>query len=265
MRHVIGMAVFLIVTGLCLPLRGASVAPLTLDGKTVGSITVDKNTPITVPVGNKNAGGVSFLAHFDLALDFALQDCCTVSDLHWLQRAKTSKPQPGFTKTDFIDPMNGQTIGNGITGDNKPFYDLTYTSASNATNNTNRKADGSGSFLKDIPFNLLDQAPFTFEADSLVVCVHDSKMAILGGVHWGYTLNANGTITAATPSALSDASGLRDALNKDLKTDFAGFSFVSAAEICVPLPPAVWMSLSAAPMIAGWIIASRRGKMARET
>ena len=53
------------------------------------------------------------------------------------------------------------------------------------------------------------------------------KMAILGGVHWGYTIGANGTVTPATPSAVGDNPALRTTLNNNLNLDYAGFSFVS--------------------------------------
>lgn len=229
----------------------SATAALTLDGKNVGSITVDKNDPLNVTVnpGNLSAKGVNFLAHFDLTSAFDEQDCCKSSDLRWLQRAKTSKPLPGFTKTDFIDPNAGQNLGGGRTGDGLPFYDQSYSTLNDANNNQNRKANGSGKYAKDQPFNLVSEAPFSFDADLLLVCVHDKQMAILGGVHWGYKLDASGGVTPNAPTALTDTKSLRDALNTDLNKDFPGFSFVSAEQFCIPLPSAAWMILLAVPLL----------------
>ena len=111
-------------------LPAAPVSQLTLDGKNVGSITVDRNDPLNVTTGGQSAKGVSFLAHFDLTGEFDEQDCCDRNSLRWLQLVKTSKLQPGFVRTTFIDPQAGRTIGNNITSDSQPFYDLTYNSRS---------------------------------------------------------------------------------------------------------------------------------------
>ena len=79
--------------------------------------------------------------------------------------------------------------------------------------------------------------------------MHEMKMAILGGVHWGYTIAENGTVTPATPTPVGDSAALRTTLNNNLNLDYPGFSFVSERELCIPLPPAVYAMMLTVPFM----------------
>ncbi|MGH7215570.1 MAG: hypothetical protein ACREIT_12460 [Tepidisphaeraceae bacterium] len=221
-------------------------APLTIMGKQVGQIDVDRNDPLNVTItpGNLSARGLTFIAHFTLSDAFAMQDCCKASDLRWLQRAITSKALPGFPNTDFIDPQQGRQItSGGLLADGLPFNDATFPSLANANNNTNRRQNGSGSHIKDQPFNLVSEAPFEFTGQSLLVCMEENMMlGILGGVEWGFTVNAQGVVTPKAPSNLADGAALRDAFNKDLARDFPGWVIKPADQLWIPLPPAWGMA-----------------------
>jgi MYXO-CTERM domain-containing protein len=189
------------------------------DPLNIGSIVVDTYSSYS----NGTVGGVTFTIHYQLNDNFNKQTCCTLDSLHWIQLV-TSSAATGFTPTPnrpFIDPRQGQDIGGGV-GDGLPFYDVTYTNSTLAT----QKVDGTGPYVYDKPAVLLTRGPYSFTADTVLACVEGNHMCILGGVQWGFTIGADQTTVTALPMTdLSDTAALRDAFNTALAQDFPQYGF----------------------------------------
>lgn len=193
----------------------------------VGEITLFRHQTQT--------NGMEITARFDPNGSFAEQDCCNAADLRWIQVVSTTA-RAGFSPPGdlrpFIDPRNGQNIGDPLTGDALPFYDVTYTGdpAANPSLGIQR---GTGSHIYDAPaLNNPASRPNTFCADTLLVCLKPGTMmmAILGGFTWGFDITAGGAVTLKNPSQLGDSADLRAKFNTALGLDFPGWSLISAGE-----------------------------------
>jgi hypothetical protein len=195
----------------------------------VGTIFIDRYQAFS----GGGLGGVDLRAHFTLNANFPNQDCCQAGDIRWIQRI-TSSAATGFTPNPnrpFIDPRQGQNIGGANVGDALPFYDVTYANQNDANNDNNRLANGSGSVLHDSPRVLLARGPYTFFAQTLLVCMEAGmQLGILGGFSWGFTIGAApGNAVTPTPiAALADGAALRNDFNTALAADFPGWSIVAA-------------------------------------
>lgn len=191
------------------------------DSLNIGSLIVDAYTPYSDAKGG--VGGVTFTMHYQLNDNFNKQQCCTLDSLHWIQLV-TSSDGTGFTPTPnrpFIDPRQGQDIGNGV-GDGLPFYDVTYTNSTLTT----QKVDGTGPYVYDKPAVRLTRGPYSFVADTVLACVDGNHMCILGGVEWGFNIAADQTTVTARPMTdLADTAALRDAFNTALAKDFPAYGF----------------------------------------
>jgi hypothetical protein len=243
---------------------------------TVGYINIDNYTPYTGATG-ADLSGVTITAHYNIPDPTALSDCCDPSDLRWMQLV-TSSTGTGFTPTPnrpFIDPRQGQNIGAGV-GDNLPYYDVTY--PDNTLTGIN---NGVGPYIYDMPAVLNMRAvpgtPYTFVADSVLVCIYDSatnpvQLIILGGFQWGFTITATNNVPGpgvtyqSTPMPIMQLgnNALRGAFNTALAVDFPGYTVVNSAgtpcEDCVflltPEPASSWLILLALPALI--ILARRR-------
>jgi len=203
----------------------------------VGTITLDTYTSDQTNNLAGGQSGVTITAHYSVSDAVGLMNCCSTSNLRWLQLV-TSSTTTGFTPTPnrpFIDPRSGQSIGAG-TGDALPWYDPTYPDATLTGLN-----NGAGPWIYDQPRVNNNRATpgvdYTFVAQSLLVCLYDDasnpkKITILGGFQWGFSITDQGGVptysTAAMPvTALSDGAGIRTALNTALGLDFPGYNVVS--------------------------------------
>ncbi|HWB53538.1 MAG TPA: hypothetical protein VG722_05070 [Tepidisphaeraceae bacterium] len=239
---------------------------------TMGSLQVDSFA--------KSGYGVQIQAHYTLDAN----PCCPAANIRWIQliqltdnsgNAKTFMPE--FPYANFIDPRPGQDIGSPSTGDDAPWYDVTYNSA---TDTTLRR--GSGPYFYDKPSFLAGDAPMRFTATTLVVCVtpadsnnfdEGGSMTILGGFTWGFTLTGNpAKTTPIAPTAVTDNAALRTAFNNALQNndpgntpgDFPEWTVAANTGTCsltvyVPLPGALPGGLVILSVVA---VMRRKGRLA---
>ena len=199
----------------------------------VGTIKIDK---YETTLGG-GVGGINIIAHYTLNDNFVDQDCCEEGDIRWLQRVTSSKPT-GFTPPDpnrpFIDPRTDQSNG----WDNLPWYDATFNSLQDAKNNQNRQF-GSGPYFMDQPRVLLERGPYSFFAETLLVCIEEitKKIINLGGFSWGFDIGADkATVTSKPITQLNDNVALRNSFNTALGLDYPGWSLVAASDVCTSCP-----------------------------
>ncbi|MCB8931928.1 MAG: PEP-CTERM sorting domain-containing protein [Fimbriimonadaceae bacterium] len=144
-------------------------------------------------------GGVNIQADWDLGSS----TWCDPANVRWIQNIKlknldgTDKNNvPGYiNRPNFIDPLPDQPGG---PWDTLPWYDVTYGSAADRNTNTNRIANGSGRFFNDSPAGWGPFGPMMFCAFTAVVCIDNTAKtaSYMGGFSWGFTVAANGTVTA---------------------------------------------------------------------
>jgi hypothetical protein len=203
-------------------------APARADTTPSVHIIVDKYESYTT----RTQAGVEIILRYEVNGD--LGPCCKSGDLRWIQLV-TSSTETGFTPNPnrpFIDPRQGQNIGSEV-GNDTPFYDVTYTDTTFAT----QRPDGSGAVFYDKPaVNLVratPDAPYSFDALTLVVCVHDNNtMSILAGLEWGFSFNHQGSVSLKPANSIGDSSAVRDAFNTALALDFPGWSIVERPRAC---------------------------------
>ena len=237
----------------------------------VGTITVNTFTQVG-PAGG--AGGVNAIATENVNLGGT---CLAGATLHWIQMVTVTTPYgagglglAGFSPNGtFIDPISGQPIGGGQTGNATPFYDITVNNANQFGNPANWLRDGTGAVWGDRPFlnfGLLNggNTPWTFTAQTLLVATTaaaPNTLLMLGGFQWGYTLNINpNAVMLNNPTALTWGNINRATWQATLNQDFgpAG-TFTFAQAVCpessggvltvalVPEPSAIVMALIGIP------------------
>lgn len=199
----------------------------------VGTIKFDQYQAGTV----NGLGGVDIIAHYRLNGNFSKQDCCAQGDIRWLQRV-TSSAATGFTPTPnrpFIDPRSDQPGG----FDNLPWYDATFGNLNDARTNQNRLF-GSGNYFLDTPRVLLTRGPYSFFAQTLLVCIDEftKRMFALGGFSWGFEIAADQTTVTGLPiTQIDDNAALRNDFNTALGIDFPGWTMIAATAACGPSCP----------------------------
>jgi hypothetical protein len=214
--------------------QAATAGVLTLGGTTIGNLVIEG------PFVQSDAftGGVNFWAHWSLAPG---QTTVDEANLRWLQLASFSKHVPGFPDRPFIDPRSDQNLGS-VLADSEPWYDIT----GGAKNTLSLTGGGDDPWMGDGPFAQWAFAPLTFTADTLVVLITDlaAKQArVLGGVHWGYTINSIAGVNEVLPTGVTDLSNtaaVRGAFNAQLALDFPGWTLI------VPEPSGLVLAMLAA-------------------
>jgi hypothetical protein len=139
----------------------------------------------------------------------------------------------------FIDPL----AGGGF--DHLPWYDATFANLADAQNNVNRLF-GAGPYYADAPVANLTRGFFSFDAQTLVVGVHNdlegAHVSILGGFGWGFTIGADKkTVTLNGIVPLYDTDPLRQAFQTALNLDFSGYLMTPTFQEC-PEDPALTLA-----------------------
>lgn len=204
---------------------------------------------------NGTVGGVSFWANYTLN---GGQTTVNPANLRWLQLVTFSKNVNGFPNRPFIDPVNGQNIGGGNTGDNLPWYDIT----GNTMAGVSAAGRGVGTWMGDGPQAPWTLAPLTFTAETVVVQIIDAPShvaEILGGDQWGYGITSPGGVNTVTPiaaSALTVNQNLINQFNTGLTNDFNGWSVI------IPEPSTITLALIAIAGLAATKARRKKGNQA---
>jgi hypothetical protein len=272
LRKVLSVGLMAMATGLWTSL---------VHGGIVGSITVQQPTRIlTGTVGGEVV---------DASQSVNLAGTCLAGDtVHWIQMVTsiTTAPGPGglgvptfSPNTQFIDPINGQNIGGGQTGNNTPFYDITVNgNVGNFGNPANWLRDGTGTLFQDaprLPFATIaakSTFPFTVTFQTLLVATSaaaPNQLLMLGGFQWGFTLtNMPNNVTLNPTTGLTFAT-INPNWNAVLGRDFAGNTLAMAtcpegnpvvSFSLVPEPSTIVMGLLAIP---GMIVVTARYRRRR--
>jgi hypothetical protein len=139
----------------------------------------------------------------------------------------------------------GQDLGGAGVGDGLPFYDITYNSVADRNTPANEVHNGSGPLYNDSPRVLLTRGPYSFMAETLLVCIEpDMMLGILGGVKWGFDIAADmTTVTPHAMMALGDTMAIRDAFNTALALDFPGWTIKPSTTLWPDEQPQVGLTV----------------------